>query len=310
MKILVTGGAGFLGSNLVGKLLENDDEIVVVDNLVTGKIENVEEFRNHKNFSFVQADITEIATILEPGFDQIYHLASPASPPKYMEFAYETMMANTLGTDLLCQYAVKNDSRLLFSSTSEIYGDPDVHPQTEEYWGNVNPIGVRSVYDESKRFGETLISHYARTNSLNGMIVRIFNTYGPKMDPHDGRVVSNFIRQILLGEKITIYGSGLQSRSFCFVADTVEGLILAMNSKERGPINLGNPVEFTLIQLLEKISNIVQIEHNLEFCDLPSDDPKRRKPSIEQAIKLLGWRPKVELDDGLEKTIEWLRIRI
>jgi nucleoside-diphosphate-sugar epimerase len=310
MKILVTGGAGFLGSNLVGKLLENDDEIVVVDNLVTGKIENIEEFRNHKNFSFIQADITEMATILKPGFDQIYHLASPASPPKYMKFAYETMMANTLATDLLCKYAVKNGSRLLFSSTSEIYGDPEVHPQTEDYWGNVNPIGVRSVYDESKRFGETLISHYSRTLLLDSIVVRIFNTYGPKMDPHDGRVVSNFIRQILLGDKITIYGSGLQSRSFCFVTDTIDGLTAAMNSEEKGPINLGNPLEFTLIQLLEKISRIAEIDPNLEYCDLPSDDPKRRKPSIDQAMKLLGWRPRVELDEGLEKTIEWLRTRI
>jgi nucleoside-diphosphate-sugar epimerase len=251
-----------------------------------------------------------MAKMIKPGFDQIYHLASPASPPKYMEFAYETMMANTLGTDLLCQYAVKNDCRLLFSSTSEIYGDPEVHPQTEEYWGNVNPIGVRSVYDESKRFGETLISHYARTNSLNGMIVRIFNTYGPKMDPNDGRVVTNFVRQILQEETISIYGSGTQTRSFCYVSDLVEGLILAMNSTQSGPMNLGNPNEFTLIQLLEKIGRIIGKPYLIEYSPLPLDDPKKRNPKIDQASSLLGWNPKVQLEEGLIPTISWIKSKI
>jgi nucleoside-diphosphate-sugar epimerase len=310
MKILVTGGAGFLGSNLIEKLLKTDCEVVAVDNLLTGNINNLKEFKGFINFTFIEGDIIQVAKALKPGFDQIYHLASPASPPKYIKYAYETMMVNTLGTDELCKYAMSNKSRILFSSTSEIYGDPEVHPQIEEYWGNVNPIGIRSVYDESKRFGETIISHYSRTNSLNSVIVRIFNTYGPKMDPHDGRVVTNFVRQIVSGEKISMYGDGSQTRSFCYVSDLVEGLIMAMNSKESGPINLGNPNEFTLIQLLDVISTITETAPELEFHDLPSDDPKKRNPNIDFANNTLGWKPTIELEEGLKETISWIKANI
>jgi nucleoside-diphosphate-sugar epimerase len=310
MKILVTGGAGFLGSNLIEKLLKNDCELVSVDNLVTGSINNLKEFTGRPNFTFIEGDILQVVKTLKPGFDQIYHLASPASPPKYMKYAYETMMVNTIGTDELCKYALINKSRILFSSTSEIYGDPEVHPQIEEYWGNVNPIGVRSVYDEAKRFGETIVSHYSRTNALNSVIVRIFNTYGPKMDPHDGRVVTNFVRQIVNGEKISMYGDGSQTRSFCYVSDLIDGLILAMNSDESGPINLGNPNEFTLIQLLDAISRITENEYELEFHDLPLDDPKKRNPSIDFAKNSLGWKPTIELEEGLKETISWIKAQL
>jgi nucleoside-diphosphate-sugar epimerase len=217
------------------------------------------------------------------------------------------MMVNSLATDHLCRYALENESRILFSSTSEVYGDPEIHPQIEEYWGNVNPIGIRSVYDESKRFGETIISHHQRTNSLDSIIVRIFNTYGPKMDPYDGRVVSNFIRQILLEEDITIFGSGKQTRSFCYVSDLVRGLILAMNSTENGPINLGNPNEFTLIQLLEMISDLTNMPYNATTKQLPQDDPKRRNPNISKANANLNWNPTIELREGLVPTIEWIK---
>lgn len=307
MKILVTGSAGFLGSNLVSKLVAQGHDVVGVDNLLTGNFKNVVMLEKQPNFTFYKADIIDFAKQLKPGFDQIYHLASPASPPKYIEFAHETMMVNTLATDSLCKYAVSNDSRLLFSSTSEIYGDPLVHPQTEDYWGNVNTLGVRSVYDESKRFGETIISHYKRTANLNSIIVRIFNTYGPNMDPYDGRVVTNFIRQILEGNPVTMYGTGLQTRSFCYVDDLIAGLILAMNSAEGGPINLGNPNEFTLIELLNDIISVIGIKPEIIFQGIPEDDPKMRNPDISRAQNLLNWSPKIDLIEGLVPTVEWVK---
>jgi nucleoside-diphosphate-sugar epimerase len=310
MKILVTGTAGFLGSNLASKLLERDCKVVGVDNLVTGNLRNIAHLQSERNFTFYQEDVIQFSENLESGFDQIYHLASPASPPKYMKYSYETMMVNTIATDRLCKYALLNDSRILFSSTSEIYGDPLVHPQTEEYWGNVNTLGIRSVYDESKRFGETIISHHKREKNLNAVIVRIFNTYGPKMDPNDGRVVTNFIRQILEGKPVTIYGDGLQTRSFCYVDDLIEGLILAMNGKEFGPINLGNPVEFTLIELLQAIDSILRLEPEIIFQEIPEDDPKMRKPDISRAKRMLGWTPRVDLIDGLAPTIEWVKSQL
>jgi nucleoside-diphosphate-sugar epimerase len=310
LKILVTGAAGFLGSNLVSKLVEQGHDVVGVDSLVTGTLRNLLHLESQQNFTFHEADIICFSETLQPGFDQIYHLASPASPPKYIEYSYETMMVNTLATDRLSKYALLNESRILFSSTSEIYGDPLVHPQTEDYWGNVNTLGVRSVYDESKRFGETIISHHKRVANLNAIIVRIFNTYGPRMDPYDGRVVTNFVRQILERKPVTIYGDGLQTRSFCYVDDLIEGLILAMNSKEFGPINLGNPNEFTLMELLQKIDSLLNLQPEIIFQPIPEDDPKMRRPDISRAQNILGWSPQVDLIKGLAPTIEWVRSQL
>ena len=310
MKILVTGGAGFLGSNLVAKLIAEGHDVIVVDNLITGKVSNIIDFINHPNLTFYESNVIDFIDNFKERLDQIYHLASPASPPKYMQFPYETMMANTVATDKLCLYAKNNNSRILFSSTSEIYGDPLVHPQTETYWGNVNTLGVRSVYDEAKRFGETIIAHHKRTHALKCVIVRIFNTYGPKMDPYDGRVVSNFIRQTIEGSPVTIYGEGLQTRSFCYVDDLINGLISAMNGMEFGPINLGNPNEFTLIELLKVIARLLGKEPELIFQEIPEDDPKMRRPDISRAKLLLNWQPTTELTDGLVPTIEWIRSRL
>jgi UDP-glucuronate decarboxylase len=310
LKILVTGGAGFLGSNLVIKLISAGHDVVVVDNLLTGNLSNLEALIGSPRLTLHKSNIIDFVENLDENIEQIYHLASPASPPKYMQFPYETMLANTIGTDKLCQYALKNNSRILFSSTSEIYGDPLIHPQPESYWGNVNTLGVRSVYDESKRFGETIISHYNRSQQLNCIIVRIFNTYGPKMDPYDGRVVSNFIRQTLEKSPITMYGDGLQTRSFCYVDDLIDGLIRAMNAKEFGPINLGNPKEYTLIELSNLIAELIGTKQNLIFQKIPEDDPRMRKPVISKAKEFLSWEPSTELVDGLKPTIEWIKSRI
>ena len=310
LKILVTGGAGFLGSNLVVKLISAGHDVLVVDNLLTGNLSNLEDLIGSPRLTIHKSNVIDFVENLEENIQQIYHLASPASPPKYMQFPYETMMANTIATDKLCKYALKNNSRILFSSTSEIYGDPLIHPQPESYWGNVNTLGVRSVYDESKRFGETIISHYNRTQSLNCVIVRIFNTYGPKMDPFDGRVVSNFIRQTLEKSPITMYGDGLQTRSFCYVDDLIDGLIRAMNAKEFGPINLGNPKEYTLIELSNLIAELIGTKQNLIFKEIPEDDPRMRKPVISKAKEYLSWEPTTELVDGLKPTIEWIKSRI
>ena len=310
LKILVTGGAGFLGSNLVIKLISAGHDVVVVDNLLTGNLSNLEALIGSPRLTLHKSNIIDFVENLEENIEQIYHLASPASPPKYMQFPYETMLANTIGTDKLCQYALKNNSRILFSSTSEIYGDPLIHPQPESYWGNVNTLGVRSVYDESKRFGETIISHYNRSQQLNCIIVRIFNTYGPKMDPYDGRVVSNFIRQTLEKSPITMYGDGLQTRSFCYVDDLIDGLIRAMNAKEFGPINLGNPKEYTLIELSNLVAELIGTKQNLIFQKIPEDDPRMRKPVISKAKEFLSWEPTTELVDGLKPTIEWIKSRI
>lgn len=310
MKILVTGAAGFLGSNLVQRLVTEGNDVVGVDNLLTGKLHNLDKCILATNFTFYDADIIKLAEDLKPGFQQIYHLASPASPPKYMQHEYETMMVNTLATEKLARYCMSNNARLLFSSTSEVYGDPLVNPQSETYFGNVNPIGPRSIYDESKRFGETLIAHFNRTQQLDSIIIRIFNTYGPGMDPYDGRVVTNFIRQMLMGEPVTIYGDGSQTRSFCYVDDLITGMILAMNSSQIGPINLGNPNEFTLTTLVKIIASKIGVEPQLKFEQLPTDDPKVRRPDIANARALLGWEPEIQLEVGIDKTLQWIRTAI
>jgi nucleoside-diphosphate-sugar epimerase len=308
-KILVTGAAGFIGSNLVDALLAQDHEVYGLDNFLTGSPKNISHLLNNQKFIFYKADINKGLGDWESiQFDDIYHLASPASPPKYLKYPLETMWANTNATEYLLNYCKRNGSRLLFSSTSEVYGDPLEHPQTESYWGNVNPIGPRSVYDEAKRYGETLLSLYQKNNWADCVIVRIFNTYGERLDPEDGRVVSSFLRDGINGNPIQIYGDGKQTRSFCYVSDTVRALIATMESGIKGPINLGNPNEFTLLELLNNVEQVLGIKAELEFMPLPQDDPKKRQPNIQYANKVLGWKPEVELLEGLTRTAEWMKV--
>jgi dTDP-glucose 4,6-dehydratase len=255
---------------------------------------------------FIETGVLDCFELLPKAVDVIYHFASPASPEKYMAQPMNTMEVNTTGTLKLLEYASKVGARLVFASTSEVYGDPLVSPQPEKYWGNVNPIGPRSVYDEAKRFGETLVSHFQRQNLADAGIVRIFNTYGPNMDPHDGRVVSNFIRQALQGEPLTIYGSGEQTRSFCYIDDLITGIRAMGKSDNRGPINLGNPEERTLLDLAHLVLRVTKSPSTLEFHGLPEDDPKQRRPDISQARKLLDWEPKVAIENGLRLTADWI----
>jgi dTDP-glucose 4,6-dehydratase len=310
-KVLVTGAAGFVGSNLVDSLLSDEHEVFGIDNFCTGSPANIAHLSDNKNFTFLERDIiTGLGDFESLKFDQIFHMASPASPPRYMELAIETMHVNTTATELLLKHATKNGSRLLFASTSEIYGDPHEHPQKESYWGNVNPIGPRSIYDEAKRFGETLLSHYHRSENTDTVIVRIFNTYGPRLDPDDGRVVSSFIRDGIKGLPFPVFGDGKQTRSFCFVSDLVAGLRAAMDSGITGPVNLGNPNEFTLLELATKVGSVLGIEPVLEFKDLPVDDPKQRQPDISYAKSALNWEPKIQLAEGLQLTADWMASRL
>ena len=310
-KVLVTGAAGFVGSNLVDSLLSDGHEVFGIDNFCTGSPANIAHLSDDKNFTFIERDIIAgLGEFESIKLDQIFHMASPASPPRYMELAIETMHVNTTATEMLLQHATKHSSRLLFASTSEIYGDPHEHPQRESYWGNVNPIGPRSIYDEAKRFGETLLSHFHRSEGTDTVIVRIFNTYGPRMDPDDGRVVSSFIRDGIKGKSFQVFGDGKQTRSFCFVSDLVAGLRAAMDSGITGPVNLGNPNEFTLLELATKVGTVLGIEPVLEFKELPIDDPKQRQPDISYAKSALNWEPKIELADGLQLTADWMKTQI
>ena len=310
-KVLVTGAAGFVGSHLVDSLLGDGHEVVGVDNFSTGNQANIAHLAANASFQFFELDIVAGLGDLESiKFDQIFHLASPASPPHYMRLAIETMHVNTTATEILLQQATKHGSRLLFASTSEIYGDPHEHPQRESYWGNVNPIGPRSVYDEAKRFGETLLSHFHRSENTDTVIVRIFNTYGPRMDPDDGRVVSSFIRDGIKAKPFQVFGDGKQTRSFCFVSDLVAGLRAAMDSGITGPVNLGNPNEFTLLELATEVGKVLDIDPVLEFKELPIDDPKQRQPDISYAKSALNWEPKIDLSEGLQLTADWMKIRL
>jgi dTDP-glucose 4,6-dehydratase len=303
MKVLITGVAGFIGSNLARTHLSQSDAVYGVDNFGTGQARNIE---NLEGLEFIEGSVSESIALLPKQVDIVYHFASPASPEKYMAQALNTMEVNTTGTLKLLEYASYNGARLIFASTSEIYGDPLVSPQQESYWGNVNPIGPRSVYDEAKRFGETLVAHFQREKLANAGIVRIFNTYGPNMDPYDGRVVSNFIRQALHGKPLTIYGSGEQTRSFCYIDDLVRGIMAMARSSEPGPINLGNPEERTLLNLAELVLEITGSTSPLEFFELPEDDPKQRCPDITKAKSLLSWEPAVEISTGIRKTADWI----
>jgi dTDP-glucose 4,6-dehydratase len=303
MKVLITGVAGFIGSNLAKAHLEAGDRVIGVDNFSTGSQRSLDAL---DSLEFIESGISEAITLLPADVQLVYHFASPASPEKYMADAMNTMEVNTGGTLSMLEYCSRTGARLVFASTSEIYGDPLVSPQTEDYWGNVNPIGPRSVYDEAKRFGETLVAYFQRQKRVNAGIIRIFNTYGPNMDPYDGRVVSTFIRQALLSEPLTIFGDGKQTRSFCYIDDLVEGIMAMGNSTQTGPINLGNPQENTLLELAEMVTSIVGGAGEMNFLPLPEDDPKQRNPDITRAKTLLGWEPSVSLESGIEKTASWM----
>lgn len=314
--VLVAGGAGFIGSHLCKKLLQNGYTVICVDNLITSSEKNIEQLLKNPLFQFINADITTLDEknlgTTKPDF--IFHLASPASPNKHSKRSYislpiETLLANTLGTHRLLDLAKKSNARFLFASTSEVYGDPAISPQQESYWGNVNPNGVRSMYDESKRCGEAFVMSYVRTYGLDARIVRIFNTYGPNMQADDGRVVSNFILQALKKEPLTIYGDGSQTRSFCYVDDLVNGLCLFMFGENlKGEvINIGNPDEKTIAEFATIIKALTKTESEIIYEPLPEDDPRKRKPDISKAKKLLNWEPNVSLEEGLEKTIAYFK---
>lgn len=315
MKVIVSGGAGFIGSHLCDKLIERGDQVWAIDNLLTGNIDNITHLQNNDNFQFVEVDASQPLPEDLP-FDQIYHLASPASPnrnnPKsYQALPFDTMQVNSFGTWNLCEEAIKRGSKFLFASTSEVYGDPLEHPQKETYHGNVSTTGPRSVYDEAKRFGETIVAAYVRYNQLQGKIVRIFNTYGPRM-PRDGRVVIEFVLAALEGQPFPVFGDGTQTRSFCYVSDLVDGLIATMNQdtpKDEVEIyNLGNPGEFTILELAAKIKQLTNSQSVVEIVEsLPQDDPTKRRPDISKAQQYLGWEPKIGLDEGLKNLIDWIK---
>jgi dTDP-glucose 4,6-dehydratase len=303
MKIVISGVAGFIGSNLANSHLKDGDSVVGIDDFSTGSKANLSELHG---LDFFNSSLLDSIEHLPSDADIVYHFASPASPEKYMAQALNTMEVNTTGTQRLLEYSGRIGARLIFASTSEIYGDPLTSPQHEGYWGNVNPIGPRSVYDEAKRFGETIVAHFQRERISNAAIIRIFNTYGPNMDPYDGRVVSNFIRQATLGDPITIYGTGKQTRSFCYIDDLVRGIRSMGLSDHSGPINLGNPEERTLLDLADLVLRITNSRSELEFRELPEDDPRQRRPDITLATKHLGWEPRVDINTGLSKTALWI----
>jgi len=305
-KILVTGGAGFLGSHLCERLLNDGNEVICVDNFFTGQKQNVVHLLSNPYFELVRHDIT-MPFFIE--VDQIYNLACPASPIHYQYNAIKTIKTSVMGAVNMLGLAKRIKARILQASTSEVYGDPEVHPQTEEYWGHVNPIGIRACYDEGKRCAEALFVNYHRQNNVRIKIMRIFNTYGPRMHPNDGRVVSNFIVQALKGNDITIYGDGTQTRSFCYVDDLLEGMIKLMNSREdfNGPVNVGNPNEFTIKELAEAVIELTGSDSKIIYKTLPDDDPMQRQPDISLAKKELAWEPKIQLGEGLRKTIEYFK---
>jgi dTDP-glucose 4,6-dehydratase len=306
---VVTGGAGFLGSHLVDYLLERDHHVVAIDNLVTGSVDNIEHLAGRPEFRFIKQDVTEFLFLDQP-VDYVWHFASPASPIDYLELPIQTLKVGSLGTHKALGLAKQKGARFLLTSTSEIYGDPLVHPQREDYWGNVNTIGPRGCYDESKRFGEALVMAYHRQHGIDTKIVRIFNTYGPRMRLRDGRVVPAFIGQALAGKPLTVFGKGDQTRSFCYCSDLIEGIYRLMMSKGHEPVNIGNPVEWTMLEFAREIIRVTGSNSKIVFRPLPQDDPKQRRPDISRAKALLGWEPKVPLAEGIVKTIDYFRGRI
>jgi nucleoside-diphosphate-sugar epimerase len=314
--VLVAGGAGFIGSHLCDQLLDRGDSVVCIDDLSTGRTVNMEHLAGNDRFRFVHGDVTApglaalVASHAGEGFTAVMHLASPASPPAYLARPIETLTVGSAGTQQLLELARTHDARFFLASTSEVYGDPLVHPQVEDYWGNVNPIGERSVYDEAKRFAEALTMAYHRAHGLEVRIVRIFNTSGPRMQIDDGRVVTNFIAQALQGLPLTVYGDGSQTRSFCYIDDEVTGLLTLLDGHLTGPVNIGNPVEWTMLELAELVLELTASPARIEYRPLPADDPKVRRPDITLARERLGWEPTVTLRDGLERTIPWFASRL
>ncbi|MGK2959500.1 MAG: UDP-glucuronic acid decarboxylase family protein [Acidimicrobiales bacterium] len=304
-RVVITGGAGFLGSHLCDALLARGDDVVVIDNLITGSIDNIEHLFGHDRFTFVRQDVSNYLWV--PGdVDAVLHFASPASPHDYLEKPIQTLKVGSLGTHNTLGLAKDKGARYLLASTSEVYGDPQEHPQTESYWGHVNPVGPRGVYDEAKRFAEAMTMAYHRYHGVDVRIVRIFNTYGPRMRPNDGRVVSTLLSQALAGKQLTIYGDGSQTRSFCYVQDEVRGLIALLDGDEIGPVNIGNPNEFTVRELADIVLKVTGSSSEIVYEPLPVDDPMQRKPDITLARKALGWEPEIMLPEGLARTAEWL----
>ncbi|MFH1837854.1 MAG: UDP-glucuronic acid decarboxylase family protein [Candidatus Omnitrophota bacterium] len=306
MRVLLTGGAGFLGSHLSEKLLDLGHSVICMDNLITGNVKNIRHLMGNADFEFVERDVCEHIDV-EQKIDYVLHFASLASPVDYLKYPIKTLKVGSLGTHNALGAAKKHKAKFLLASTSEVYGDPLVNPQPETYWGNVNPIGPRGCYDESKRFAEAITLAYHRKHGVDTKIVRIFNTYGERMRQRDGRVVPNFIDQALKNEPLTVYGDGSQTRSFCYVSDLVEGIIKLMMSDINEPVNIGNPEEMSILGFAEKIKDIMKCKSNIVFEDLPINDPKIRRPDIRRAKEKLGWEPKVGLDEGLKRTIEWFK---
>ena len=309
-RAVITGGAGFLGSHMADRLLADGLEVVVVDNLITGCETNIAHLASESRFEFIKQDVTEPYDVPGP-VDIVYHLASPASPVDYLELPIETLLVGSAGTHNTLDLAKSKGAAFLLASTSEVYGDPTVHPQIEDYWGNVNPIGTRSVYDEAKRLAESMTFAYKRLYNMDNKIVRIFNTYGPRMRLRDGRVVPAFISQALLGEPLTVFGDGTQTRSFCYVSDLIDGIVRMSRSSYPGPVNIGNPTEMTMLEFADAILKATSSSSPLEFHPLPTaDDPKQRNPDISKAKTLLGWQPKVPLTQGLVETIAYFRAKL
>ena len=308
MHVLVTGAAGFLGSHLTDRLLAEGHSVLGVDNLSTGDLDNLAHLANEARFGFEQRDICEA---FDPGpVDYVFNLASPASPLEYLRMGIETLRVGSVGTENSLAIALRHGAGFLHASTSECYGDPLVHPQREDYWGNVNPVGPRSVYDEAKRYAEALVMAYHRTHGLNTHLVRIFNTYGPRLHPGDGRVISNFMMQALRGEALTVYGEGSQTRSFCYVDDLIEGIVRLARSDEHLPVNIGNPDEFTILECAQAVLKAAGSKSELRFEPLPQDDPTRRRPDISKARTLLGWEPQVTLAEGLNKSLPYFQLKL
>jgi len=309
MRTLITGGAGFIGSHLCERFLSKGHEVVCVDNLITGSRDNIEPFQANPRFAFVEHDVSRPIRIDGP-IDRVLHFASPASPVDYLNFPIQTLKVGSLGTHNALGLAKLKKARFLLASTSEVYGDPEQHPQREDYWGHVNPIGPRGCYDESKRFAEAIVMAYHRTHGVDTRIIRIFNTYGPRMRLDDGRVLPNFMGQALRGEPLTVYGDGSQTRSFCFVHDLVEGIDRLLEQEFHEPVNLGNPDEVTILQFAQEILALSGSASRIAYKPLPQDDPKVRKPDITRARQLLGWEPKVAREEGLRRTLDFFRARV
>ncbi|MBV8387285.1 MAG: SDR family oxidoreductase [Acidimicrobiia bacterium] len=303
-RVVVTGGAGFVGSHICESLLARGDEVVAIDNLLTGSVDNISHLFGEKGFVFVEHDVTNYVHVSGP-VDAVMHFASPASPVDYLEHPIKTLKVGSLGTHKTLGLAKDKGARFMLASTSEVYGDPLEHPQTEQYWGHVNPVGPRGVYDEAKRFAEAMTMAYHRSHGVDVRIVRIFNTYGERMRPHDGRVVSNFIVQALAGKPLTVYGEGQQTRSFCHVEDEVRGLLALLDSDYVGPMNIGNPNEFTVLELAQKVIELTGSSSEIVYEPLPVDDPTQRKPDISLAKRVLGWEPVIPVEEGLRRTAAW-----